>query len=204
MFRLIQREEKYFELFREMASRIDSAASTLKTLFDNMADAAKLADELYEIEHQCDDISHQVLRRLNKSFVTPIDREDIYALINALDTIVDLIEETSARVIIYGLTESTPAMRELASLLKNAAAATSHAVSNISDDGDVEGRLAEVHRLEGESDAVFRKAMRELFAADHNPIEVMKRKDMYERLEAAIDACEEAANVIENIKLKND
>jgi predicted phosphate transport protein (TIGR00153 family) len=204
MFRLIQREEKYFELFREMASRIDSAANTLKTLFDNMPDAARLADELYKIEHECDDISHQVLRRLNKSFVTPIDREDIYALINALDTVVDLIEETSARVIIYGLTESTPAMRELASLLKNAAAATSHAVSNISDDGDVEGSLAEVHRLEGESDAVFRKAMRELFAANNDPIEVMKRKDMYERLEAAIDACEEAANVIENIKLKND
>jgi predicted phosphate transport protein (TIGR00153 family) len=204
MFRLIQREEKYFELFREMASRIDSAANTLKTLFDNMSDAARLADELYKIEHECDDISHQVLRRLNKSFVTPIDREDIYALINALDTVVDLIEETSARVIIYGLTESTPAMRELASLLKNAAAATSHAVSNISDDGDVEGSLAEVHRLEGESDAVFRKAMRELFAANNDPIEVMKRKDMYERLEAAIDACEEAANVIENIKLKND
>ncbi len=204
MFRLIQREEKYFELFREMAAKIDSAAETLKTLFDNMQDATRLAEELFTMEHECDDISHQVLRRLNKSFVTPIDREDIYALVNGLDNVVNLIEETSARVIIFGLTESTPAMRELAHLLRSAAAATSHAVSNISDDGDVQGSLAEVHRLEGESDAVFRKAMRELFSAEQNPIEVMKRKDMYERLEAAIDACEAAVNVIENIKLKND
>lgn len=204
MFRLIQREEKYFELFREMAAKINSAAETLKMLFDNMHDSARLANELFGMEHESDDITHQVLRRLNKSFVTPIDREDIYALINALDTIVDLIEETSARTVIYGLTDSTPAMRELARLLKDTASATSHAVSNISEDGDVQGSLADIHRLEGEADALFRTAMRELFATDNDPIEVMKRKDMYERLEAAIDACEEAANVIENIKLKND
>jgi hypothetical protein len=124
MFGIIPREEKYFELFNEMSGLIDVAGRTLVKLFDDTANAGRYAGELQAIEHQCDELTHDVLKRLNKSFITPIDREDIHALIKAMDTVVDLMEGTAARIIMYGIKESTPAMQELSRLLAETARAT--------------------------------------------------------------------------------
>src|ERR687883_247692 len=103
MFKILPREEKYFELFDQMAEKIHFAAGVLVKLFGDMANAGQYATQLSEVEHEADGITHEVLKRLNKSFITPIDREDIHALISAMDTVVDLIESVAARVIMYGV-----------------------------------------------------------------------------------------------------
>jgi predicted phosphate transport protein (TIGR00153 family) len=203
MFSIIPREEKYFEMFNEMAGLIDVAGQTLVRLFEDMAKAEGYAEELHATEHKCDELTHGVLKRLNKSFITPIDREDIHALISALDTVVDLMEGTAARVIMYDVKESTPAMRELARLLAETASALGRSVAKLNSNEGILDSLIEVHGLESKADGLYRKAIRELFAGSTDALGVIKCKEIYEKLENAIDACEGAANVLENITLKN-
>ncbi|HVG19420.1 MAG TPA: DUF47 family protein [Blastocatellia bacterium] len=203
MFSIIPREEKYFEMFNEMAGLIDVAGQTLVSLFEDMAKAEGYAEELHAIEHKCDELTHGVLKRLNKSFITPIDREDIHALISALDTVVDLMEGTAARVIMYDVKESSPAMRELARLLAETASALGRSVAKLNSNEGILDSLIEVHGLESKADGLYRKAIRELFAGSADALGVIKCKEIYEKLENAIDACEGAANVLENITLKN-
>src|ERR1051325_5382772 len=203
MFSIIPREEKYFELFNEMAGLIDVAGRVLVKLFEDIGDAQKYADELSTIEHQCDELTHSVLKRLNKSFITPIDREDIHALISALDTVVDLMEGTAARIIMYNIKESTPAMHELARLLSETAGVLGRSVAKLDSNDGLLDSLVEVHDLESKGDGIYRKAIKELFAENTDALSVIKCKEIYEKLENAIDACEGAANVLENITLKN-
>jgi predicted phosphate transport protein (TIGR00153 family) len=203
MFSIIPREEKYFKMFNEMAGLVDGAAQTLVRLFEDMADAERYAEELHTIEHKCDELTHEVLRRLNKSFITPIDREDIHALISALDTVVDLMEGTAARIIMYGVKESTPAMRELAHLLAETAAVLGRSVAMLNSTEGLLDSLVEVHNLEAKGDGLYRTAVKELFAGNTDALGVLKCKEIYEKLENAIDACEGAANVLEGITLKN-
>jgi predicted phosphate transport protein (TIGR00153 family) len=197
------REEKYFELFNEMAGLINVAGQTLVKLFQDIGNAQQYADELSAIEHQCDELTHSVLKRLNKSFITPIDREDIYALTVALDTVVDLMEGTAARIVMYGVKESTAAMQELSRLLSETAVALGRSVGKIESNERLLDSLVEVHDLESKGDGIYRKAITELFAENTDAISVIKCKEIYEKLENTLDACEEAANVLENITLKN-
>jgi uncharacterized protein len=203
MFNILPREEKYFELFDQMAEKMHLAAGILVKMFEDMANAEQYATQLSGVEHEADEITHEVLRRLNKSFITPIDREDIHALISAMDTVVDLIEGTAARVIMYGVKESTPAMRELTGILAEIASAIGRSVAKIHSHEDAAQIIVEVHDLESKGDAIYRSAVREMFAAGGDALGIMKCKEVYEKLEGAIDACEGAANVVENIKLKN-
>ena len=203
MFKILPRDEKYFDLFDKMAERINQASAVLIQLFDDMSNAERYADELKTIEHQADEIAHDVLKRLNKSFVTPIDREDIHALINAMDTVVDMIESVAARVIMYGVSESTPAMKQLSRILSDTSAATGRAVAQMHSHKDMADLIIEVHDLEARGDTVYRSAVRQLFAENSDALTVMKCKEVYEKLEAAIDACEDASNVLENIRIKN-
>jgi uncharacterized protein len=203
MFSILPREEKYFELFNEMSKLIDVAGRTLVKLFDDMANAEGYAQDLQTIEHQCDELTHDVLRRLNKSFITPIDREDIHALISALDTVVDLMEGTAARIIMYGVKESTPAMQELSRLVAETAEVLGRSVARLNSNEGMLDSLVEVHNLESKGDGIYRKAMRELFRDNTDALGVIRCKEIYEKLESALDACEDAANVLENITLKN-
>ena len=203
MFNFLPKEEKYFELFDKMAEQTNLAAAMLIKLFDDMSNAERHADELKRIEHEADEVAHDVLKRLNKSFITPIDREDIHALISAMDTIVDSIEGVAARTVMYGVTESTPAMKELTRILADTATATGRAVGKMQSHGDMADLIIEVHHLEAQGDVVYRQAVRELFAQAGDALTVLKGKEIYEKLESAIDACEVAANVLENIRIKN-
>jgi predicted phosphate transport protein (TIGR00153 family) len=203
MFSLIPREEKYFEIFNEMAGSIDAAGRTLVRLFEDISNAERYAEELGAIEHKCDELMQDVLKQLNKSFITPIDREDIHTLVSALDTVVDLMEGTAARVIMYGVKESTPAMQELAHLLAETAGVLARSVAKTGSHEGLLDSLIEVHDLESKGDGLYRKAIRELFANNTDALRVIKCKEIYEKLEDAIDACEDAANVLENITLKN-
>ena len=186
-----------------MARLIDVAGQTLVSLFDDTSNASRYAQELEAIEHQCDELTHDVLKRLNKSFITPIDREDIHALISALDTVVDLMEGTAARVIMYGVKESTPAMKELARLLAETASVLGRSVAKLNSNEAILDSLVEVHDLESKGDGIYRKAITEMFAESTDALGILKCKEIYEKLESAIDACEGAANVLENITLKN-
>ena len=203
MFKFLPKEEKYFELFDRMADQINIAAAMLIKLFDDIGNVERHAEELKRIEHQADELSHDVMKRLNKSFITPIDREDIHALISAMDTVVDSIEGVAARAVMYGVTESTPAMKELTRILAETATATGRAVAKMQSHEDMADLIVEVHTLEAQGDVVYRKAVRELFAQTSDALTVLKDKEIYEKLESAIDACEVAANVLENIRIKN-
>lgn len=203
MFSFLPRDEKYFDLFDKMAERMNQAAAVLIQLFEDMLNAERYADELKEIEHHADEVAHDVLKRLNKSFVTPIDREDIHALINAMDDVVDLTESVASLVIMYGVTESTPAMKQLSRVLSETSMATGRAVAKMHSNDDMTDSIIEIHTLEAQGDGIYRAAVRELFAGNDAALNVMKCKEVYEKLEAAIDACEDASNVLENIRIKN-
>jgi len=203
MFKILPKEEKYFQLFDKMAEQINLAASTLIVLFDDMDNVDRHAEELKKVEHDADELTHDVLKRLNKSFITPIDREDIHALISAMDTVVDMIESVAARSVMYALKQSTPQMKELTRVLAETASATGRAVAKLQSSDDLADLIVEVHSLEAKGDAIYRKAIRDLFAENNDALMVIKMKEVYEKLESAIDACEDAANVLENIKIKN-
>lgn len=203
MFRFLPRDEKYFDLFDKMAGQMNQAATVLIQLFEDISNAERYAEELRGIEHQADEVAHDVLKRLNKSFVTPIDREDIHALINAMDTVVDMVENVAALVIMYGVKESTPAMKQLSRIVSETSMATGRAVAKMHSNDDMTDSIIEVHTLETKGDEVYRRAVRELFAENTDALFIMKSKEVLEMLEAAIDACEDASNVLENIRIKN-
>ncbi|HET9529323.1 MAG TPA: DUF47 family protein [Blastocatellia bacterium] len=203
MFHIIPREEKYFGAFKDMAELINEAARTLVNLFDDIENAERHAEALRQIERQCDEMAHDVLKRVNKSFVTPIDREDIFALANALDTIADDIEMTAACTVMYGLTQSPAAMKEMAGLLAETTSATSASVAMLSSTEAMIESLAEIRTLAAKGNAVYRKAIRDLFAENGDALEVIKQKEVYERIEAAIEGCDIASNILEGIALKD-
>lgn len=203
MFHIIPRDEKYFGAFKGMAELINRAARSLVELFDDISNAESRAESLREIERQCDEMAHDVLKRVNKSFVTPIDREDIFALANALDTIADEIELTAACVVMYGLGKTPPAMKEMAGVLAEATSATSDSVAMLSSAEELTESLPRIRALSSKGNAIYRRAIRELFAGNNDTLEVLKQKEVYEIIEAAIQGCDAASNILEGIALKN-
>lgn len=203
MFHIIPREEKYFGAFKEMADLIDEAARSLVGLFDDIENAENHAENLREIERRCDEKAREVLKRVNKSFVTPIDREDIFALANALDTIADDIEMTAACVVMYGLTRSSPHMKEMAGVLAETTSATCKTVGMLSSTEGMIESLSAINTLAAKGDSLYRRAIRELFAENRDALDVIKQKEVYERIEAAIEGCDAASNILEGIALKN-
>ncbi|HWP44814.1 MAG TPA: DUF47 family protein [Blastocatellia bacterium] len=203
MFHIIPRDEKYYGAFKDMAELITEAAQSLVRLFDDMANAEGHAEGLRQIERRCDEMAHDVLKRVNKSFVTPIDREDIFALANALDTIADEIEMTAASVVMYGLDHSPPAMREMAGVLAETTSATSNSVAMLSMTEEMFESLAQIHTLASRGNALYRKAIRDLFAGNEDALSVIKQKEVYERIQAAFEGCDVASNILEGIALKN-
>jgi len=203
MFHIIPREEKYFGAFKGMAELINRAALSLVDLFGDISNAESHAESLREIERQCDEMARDVLKRVNKSFVTPIDREDIFALANALDTIADEIEATAACVVMYGLGQTPRAMKEMAGVLAETTSATSDSVAMLSSAEGLIESLPPIRNLASKGEAIYRSAIRELFAGNKDALDVLKQKEVYERIEAALEGCVAASNILEGIALKN-
>ncbi|MFN0124392.1 MAG: DUF47 domain-containing protein [Blastocatellia bacterium] len=204
MFGLIPREERYFELFNQMAGQMTEAAKLLKTLFDDFANRATYADQIKKIEHTCDEITHDVIRRLNQTFITPIDREDIHALISELDDVVDYIEYAARRVILYRIEETSPHARNMSELIVGMVTELQKTVGMLGK--NVAGIMDEcvaIHDLENKGDSMHHQAVEDLFTNEKDPIRLLKWKEMYETLEKCIDKCEDASNVLEAIALKN-
>jgi predicted phosphate transport protein (TIGR00153 family) len=199
----VPREQRFYDLFEEQASILVSASVLLKETLEDAGDLAARRREIKDLERQGDKVTYEIVRSLNKTFVTPFDYEDISALAAGLDDILDFIEEIADTVNLYGITTIPRAANELADLLAQAVAQLEHAVGKLRS-GEKDGEYAiEVHRLEDIGDSTSRHAIAELFQGQRDPLEVIKLKDLYGLLEDALDRCEDVANVIENIAIKN-
>ncbi len=204
MFRLLPKEEKYFDLFNRLASHITEAANKLKLLFDDFGNRLAIADQIKQIEHACDELTHEIVKRLNQTFITPIDREDIHALASGMDDIVDAIDYTARRIILYRVDKPTEHLIKMTDVLVRLTDSLEDAVKSLENDGDrVLQDCVVIHTLENEGDTYHHQAVENLFSVETEPITIIKLKEIYEKMERTIDKCEDVANVLESIVLKN-
>lgn len=200
----LPKEEQYFELFEQMTRYISEAARTLvDMLSDKDADFEEYSKRMKGLEHACDDLTHSIATRLNKSFITPFDREDIYLMSSALDDIVDLLDDAARAIVIFDIHEITDHARGFASVLQRMSVELEEIVSTLKRPKGVTPRLVEMHRLENEGDDIYHTAVAELFHDNLDPLFVLKWKEIYEKLEAAVDRCENVANIIESVIIKH-
>ena len=200
---LIPREEKFFDMFVEDASNVLAAARTLESFFESYGDRERIAAQLRELEHRGDQISHEIGHKLESTFVTPFDREDIHHLISRLDDVLDLIEEIADTCILYRIEEPTDVARRQAEIVTKQCVQIGDALQHLRAFKGLEQYWIEIHRLENDGDQLERQAVAGLFRNGGDPLEVIKWKDVYDLLENAIDACEDVANVIERIVVKH-
>jgi predicted phosphate transport protein (TIGR00153 family) len=204
MFGLIPKEEKFFQMFRDMMKNIVLGAHALKEMLDNYTDPTASQLKIKEIEHKGDLQTHEIIRTLNKSFITPFEREDIYALASALDDIIDSIDVLAQHIIIYHIDKITPEAKELGFIILKACQVVEKAVATL--DGktrNIGEYCVEINSLEGEADRVRADAISRLFDEEKDPIFLIKWKEIYENLEHVTDRCEDAANILESVVVKN-
>ena len=203
MFRLIPREEQFFDLFERQATTITESALRLREMVFDFSGAPEKAAAIKELEHAGDVLTHDVVRKINTTFVTPFDREDVYALASRLDDVLDLIEAAADRLVLYRIKEPTSGARALAEVIMKTAEATRAAVGCLrAASAAYHTHCVEVNRLENEADRLLKELIAALFADVADPIEVIKWKEIYETLEEVTDRCEDVVNVIEGIMLK--
>jgi uncharacterized protein len=199
----VPRERRFYDLFEQQAATIVRSVGLLEQALADAADLARYQREIKDLEHQGDEITHAIVLTLNRTFVTPFDHEDIYALASGLDDILDYIEEVADTTNLYGITTIPQDAREMASLLAQAVVQLEQAIGNLESGKGIDEHSAEVHRLEDVGDQTSRRAIAELFSGQHQPLDVIKLKDLYGLLEDALDRCESMANVLEGIATKN-
>jgi predicted phosphate transport protein (TIGR00153 family) len=200
---LVPRERRFYDLFEQQAATLVEAADLLEQALVEVADLPTRQREIKDLEHRGDDLTHEIVRVLYQTFVTPFDREDIYELAAGLDDILDYIEEVADTTNLYGITTIPGPARELARLLAQAVVQLEQAIGRLESGKGGGEYVIEVHRLEDVGDSVSRRAIAELFSDQHPPLEVIKLKDLYTLLEDALDRCEDVANVLEGITIKN-
>jgi predicted phosphate transport protein (TIGR00153 family) len=200
---LVPQEREYFRLFSEYADNLDEAARLLVDLMNDFADVKSKARRMLELEHVGDKIVHDIVRRLNKTFITPLDREDIYSLAATLDEILDSIEAAADMMLLYRIATPTTQAVEQAAVIARQTAVLKTAIDNLEKRKGLDEHWIEVHRLENDGDRLYRDAVAELFDGDMKCTDIIKWKDIYSTLEHAIDDCEHVANIIESIVLKN-
>ena len=203
MFNLIPQEVRFFDYFEQQSRHIITAAELLHELVHNFADARAKMHAIKEVEHAGDQVTHEIVRKLNTTFITPIDREDIHALATRLDDVLDYIEAASERLVVYRIKEPTSPCRALAGVIVKTAEAVDRAVRCLRTmDPAFHEHAVEVNRLENSADTLLRDSLAALFDEATDPIEVIKWKEIYETMEIVTDRCEDVANVIEGIILK--
>ncbi|MBI4243436.1 MAG: DUF47 domain-containing protein [Planctomycetes bacterium] len=206
MFSLIPREQAFFELFEKAAANVHSGAVELNNLLNDFSDVNSKAAQIKEIEHIGDQLTHDTILKMNQTFITPFDREDIHELICRLDDILDLIDTAVARMVLYKIDKPTEQARQLGSVLVQATAVVEKAIKSLRNMNKTDGILSlcvQIHTHENEGDRIEQHALASLFTSGMNTVDIIKWKDIYQELEAATDRCEDVANVIEGIVLKN-
>jgi len=203
MLNFLPRDEKYFERFNEMAVRIHEAAKILDGFFQNHAPVSTVADQVKRIEHECDEISHEILRNIDRTFITPIDREDIHRLAVRLDDVMDLIDGTVRRVSLFRIGQPTKYSQSLSRLIVTTTAELVDAVSQLRSQKGVMAHCIRIKQLENEGDVAYHDAIASLFAEKLDAIEVIKWKEVYDTMERCIDSCVAVAHVLESVVLKH-
>ena len=202
--RLIPREEKFYTDFAAMADELKVGARLLEEMVAEDPPKEDKAHEIKEVEHKCDFLTHEIIQRLNKTFVTPIDREDIYAMARALDDVMDAIDDAASLIPLYRIDRIRPGVREMARVIAAQTDELRRAVEALDKKkGEVLVRTVEINRLENEADRIHKSAVGQLFGDEQNAIAVMKWKEILDLLEDATDRCEDVANLLENIVVKH-
>jgi predicted phosphate transport protein (TIGR00153 family) len=197
------RDREFFDLFEEAGGNIVRAADLLEQMLADYPDRSELSRDILICEQEGDRITHDIIRRLNQTFVTPIDREDILALASALDDVVDFTEEVADYMGLYKIEAPMEQAQAQTRILHQAARQIAEAVPRLRNFEDISHYTVEINRLENDGDRVTREAMASLFDNGIDPMVVIRWKDIYERLESAIDATEQVANILESVVIKN-
>ena len=200
--RLIPHDENFFRLFIEQAENIHDAAQKLVELFDDYRDVEKRVAEIKFIEHKGDQLTHGLMMKLNKTFITPFDREDIHALGSALDDVLDLVDSVASRMTIYKVSAVTPGAKQLSRVILHGAEIIGKAVSQLHKPQNILEYCDQLTQLEKDGDRIKGECIARLFEDSIPPIEVIKWKEIYEVLEATTDKCEDVADVLEAVVLK--
>ena len=201
--RLMPREESFVHLFIRQAQNIQEGAKALVELLSHYTGVPEQVQSIKAIEHNGDDIAHQLLTKLNQTFITPFDREDIHELCNRLDDVIDLIDAAASRFVLYRVNAVRPGACELARILLSATMEVTEAVNTMDTPEKALAHCIEINRYENESDRLCRTLIAQLFDEEKDPVQIIKWKEIFEVIETAVDKCEDVANVIEGVMLKN-
>ena len=202
-FRLIPREEKFFTDFQALADELKVGAQLLDQMLEPEHPVWNKADEINEVEHKCDSLTHGIIQRLNRTFVTPLDREDIHALARSLDDVMDSIDAAATLIRLYRLDTVRFGARELAQIITASTSQVRLALDALEQHKGILVHAVEINRLENEADRIHQQAVSQLFDAEHDPLTVMKWKESLDFLEDATDRCEDVANVLEGVMVKH-
>jgi uncharacterized protein len=205
-FTLLPKDTTFFDLFDQLSGKALDAARALQEMLEKWDNLDTRARQLKDIEHECDAITHRTFDKLNMTFITPLEREDIHELASRLDDIVDHIDSTASRLVIYAVKTPTNEAKLLADVLTRSCIEVQMAVRglrNLKDPALLSRTSVEINRLENESDDILRLALKRLFERQNDVLEVIKLKEIYEKLESAVDRCEDVANVIQAVVLRH-
>lgn len=206
-FSLFPRNYRFYDLFETGARQLVLASEALTDLLEHFENVEMKVGRIRELEHQGDDVTHELILQLHRTFVTPLDREDIAALAQRMDDVMDFMEGAATAIRIYGIGEPTPAARALADLVRLQCLQIERAIGHLRRRGSnlrkIQEQLVEIHRLENEADALFLEASAELFRDELGPADIIKWRDIYDQLERATDSAEHVAHVLEAIVLKH-
>ena len=202
-FRLIPREETFYVDFVAMADQLRVGARMLEEMLAVDPPHSDKAYEIKEVEHKCDFLTHEIIQRLNRTFVTPIDREDIHSLARTLDDVMDAIDNAASLIPLYKIDRIRPGARELAKIISTSTDEVRRAFEALEKRNAVLERAVEINRLENEADRVHQRAVGQLFDEERDPVMIIKWKEIFDLLEDATDRCEDVANLLENVVVKH-
>lgn len=203
MISLFPKQEDYFTLFNRQAELMRQGTAMLQEMLERFDQLDERARALKAVEHEADQVTHEIFAKLNRTFITPLEREDIHDLAAGLDDVLDAAEAIGTRLVLFKVTHITPEAAKLGGIIAAAAVQIEKAVQHLRDHADLLPYTVEVNRLENEADAVSRNAVADLFSGRHEVLDVLRWREIYGRLEGAADKCEDVANTIEAIVLKN-
>jgi predicted phosphate transport protein (TIGR00153 family) len=202
-FSFYPRDEQFFGQFNGMADEIRAAAGLLEQMLATDPPDASIADRIKDAEHRCDTLTHDTIQRLHRTFVTPFDREDLYALASALDNVMDAIDHAATLVRLYKIDRIRPGARELAHTVFASAGSLHTALDALAARRPVQPHAVEINRLENEADRAYQEAIRKLFETESDPVMIIKWKELFDMLEQITDCCEDVANLIEGVVVKH-
>ena len=203
MFSLFPREEDFFVLFRKQAALVRQGCDQLHEMLESFDRLEERAKQLKDVEHEADVVTHEIFERLNRTFITPLEREDIHQLASNLDDVLDAVEAIASRVVLFQIRTPSPEAKRMSKILIECATQIERAVDNLKNMNNLMSFTVEINRLENEADSISRQVTADLFSGRHDLLDVMRWKEIYGRLEAAADKCEDVANAIESIVVKS-